>query len=264
MKKIYMLGNLSRNYLSPLMILLSFTYFMIVCVGNTIGATRGMSNSLFDYIVNLRGGGSCGNGLLLFGILPILALLLPLLMDRMENEMIITRLQNKRALLYEHFLFSIGISVIFTSLMALVGIVVAFVETGKLTNLWGTKEGMLYFLLDNKSTFSAYLPHVTSGKIWLYVLASRFLAVLFMAMFIIFLKLVLKKNIYVLFVSLVLFASDGYVSTDTPIFIKKIDISIDTWLKSNDQLFNLIYFIVWIVLLFLISMKQYDKKEFYH
>lgn len=224
---------------------------------------RGMSNSLFDYIVNLRGGGSASEGLMLFGILPILSLGLPLLMDRMENEMIVTRLQNKRALLYEQLLFSISISVIFTGLIVVVGIVVAYIENGHLKNLWGTKEGMVYFLLNNKSYFSAYIPYVTSGKIWVFMIFSRFLFILFMAICIVFFKLMLKKNVYVFFVSLILFVSDGYLIKDTSIFVGKINLSIETLIRPNIHFLNFGYFIVWIVLLFLISLKQYDKKEFY-
>lgn len=251
------------KYISKKMVVLSLAYFMVITISSIVSATKGISNSLFDYILNFRGGGSASVLTLTVGVLPILALVIPMLMDQFESDMIVVRVRRKRKLFYEHFNLSIYVSACLTILMALSGIAASLIATGHANNLWGTKEGTLYFWLDNKNYFPLYISHVTSLKVWGYILTSRFLAILFIATCIIFLKLILRKNIYVFFVSLILLGIDGFSSERLSLFMGRARMKMDTWLAPEDQLFNLGYFILVIIILSLICLKRYDKKEFY-
>lgn len=250
------------RFISKRMAILSLVYFMFIVIMST--KTRGISNSLFDFVANIRWGGSASVLTLTLGVLPLLALVLPLLMDRLESDMIVIRIKQKRRLFYGHFSLSIFISAFFTFLMAISGIVGSLIATGHVDNLWGTKEGTIYFLLENKSYFQLYPPHVTSGKIWTYLLSSRFLAILFMATFVIFLKAFLRKNIYVFFISLIILGSDGLFTDRFSLFLGRVGITLDTWISPGDQLFNLIYLALWIIVMSFLCIKLYDKKEFYH
>lgn len=254
---------LGCKFFSMKMISFSTAYFLLVMVINIIEASRKTSNSLFDYILNLRWGGSADILVLSVGILPVLALVIPMVMDRMESSMIITRMEHKGKLLSYYVLPAFYISIFFTLLMAAGGIVAALIDTGHIHNLWGSEKGMIYFLLDNKSHFPIYVPHVTSLKVWGYILSSRFMAILFMSMCIIFLKLVLRKNMYVFFVSLIVIGSDSLFLNRFSLFTGRVRITMDTWLSLGDQLFNLVYFLLGITILYYLCQILYQKKDFY-
>ena len=80
---------LVHKFLSKRMLLIIMAYFMVIVIFSIYSATKVLNNSLFDYVLNLRGGGSADSFTLSIGALPILALMLPLIMDRFENEMIV-------------------------------------------------------------------------------------------------------------------------------------------------------------------------------
>ncbi|MDC3414319.1 hypothetical protein NC797_14905 [Aquibacillus sp. 3ASR75-11] len=252
------------KFASNKLFVLSVVYFMAVIIVSILsGAANGVSNSLFDYVSNNRGGGSASIMPLVLGVLPVIALVLPLMIDQLEKDMIVLRLKHKRKLFYSHFIFSILTSAFFTLVMVLGGIIASFILTGNIDNLWGTKEGTIYFLLDNKAYFPLYIPSVTSVKVWAYIISSRFLATLFIATCVIFLKLILKKNIYVFFVALILFGTDAFFSGRYSLFLGKTRINLETWISPEDQMFNIVYFIFGIVIVYLICLRNYDKKEFY-
>ncbi|PLR78603.1 hypothetical protein CU633_05080 [Bacillus sp. V3-13] len=245
------------------MLILIIAYFIGIVIVSVITADNAISNSLFDYVSNVRWGGSAGIMPLVLGALPIFAIILPLLMDQFERDTFVLRIKQKRNLFYNHFIFSIFLSACFTIIMALGGIIASFILTGHINNLWGSEEGMVYFLLDNKEYFPLYVPHVTSVKVWAYVLSSRFLAILFIATCVIFLKLILKKNIYVFFAALVILGTDGLVPEQFSLFLGRARITLETWITPADQWFNLVYFVFGIFVLSLICLRIYDKKEFY-
>lgn len=251
------------KYISMKTMIISFAYFMGMIIFSIIVAARGTSNSLFDFVSNFRGGGSADMLAIILGVLPIIAFVFPLLMDRKETDMVVIRIKRKQKLFYDHFVLSLMISAIFTIIMAISGIISAYIVTGHVQNLWGTKAGTLYFLLENKSFFPLYIPHVTSFKVWAYLLGSRFLATLFIAIFVVFLKTVLKKNAWVFFFTLILLGTDGLFTDRFSLFLGRVQIKMDTWLSPSDQWFNLIYFILWIVILSFLSLKFYEKKEFF-
>ncbi|MFC0190065.1 hypothetical protein ACFFJY_17350 [Fictibacillus aquaticus] len=244
------------------MALLSIGFVLVITVIGTVNASGLANNSLFDFLSPFKGGGSAGMLVLLAGILPMIAIVMPLLMDQVENDMIVVRIKKKRKLFYEHVFFAVGLTVFLTSLIIVIGVVGSLISTGQLTNLWGTKEGSLYFWLDNKDYFQLYVPRVTSGKVWSYIIGSRFLVILFMILMVIFLKLLLRKNVYVFFTSLILWLGDGLFFDQYSLFTGQARISMELWLSPEDQLFNLIYFLLWITVLFFICLKIYDKKEF--
>ncbi|WP_346207983.1 hypothetical protein NSS91_01350 [Caldifermentibacillus hisashii] len=137
--------------------------------------------------------------------------------------------------------------------------------TGSVKNLWPTEKGSIYFYLENKTSFPIYIPQLTSFKVWLYIISSRFLAILSIAVLLIFLKLVLKKNSYVLLVSLLfLLGSGGLFPGHFHLFLGYIDIDPELWISPEHQLFTLVYHLFWIVLLFILCQWLYKKKEFYH
>ncbi|MBB2481714.1 hypothetical protein H5P36_16145 [Bacillus sp. APMAM] len=251
------------KFIPKKMLLLLIIYFIVIDVVSILSVDKVFSNSLFDYIVNLRWGGSAGMMPIILGVLPVLAILFPLLIDKMEMDMYVLRIENKRKLFYNHLIFAIMASAFFTLFMVLSGIIASFIATGNVHNLWGTKDGMVYFLLDNKDYFSIYLPHVTSMKVWLYIISSRFLAILCITLFIILLKSFLKKNIYVFFVSWIFLGIDGFFSNQFTLFLGRASITLETWISPSDQLFNLVYFMLGIVIFYYICIKLYDKKEFF-
>jgi len=243
-------------------LLLSAFYFFIILSGSIAIAAKMGSHSLFDFIVHLQSGGSAGNFTLAFGTLPLLAFLLPSLIDLTERDHIVLRLQNKTTLYRHHILFSIIASGIFVSLMALAGLAASMVLVGHTDNLWTTKQGSVYFLLENKELFPLYISKVASWKVWGYILASRFLATLFMSLLIIALKLLLRKNILVFFSALLLLGTDALLPRGFSLFLGRTRIDLETWLSPADQWFNLVYFSLGIVLLFFLSGNLYRKKEF--
>jgi hypothetical protein len=158
----------------------------------------------------------------------------------------------------------IGLAVFLTFMIAVIGIVGSFIGNGHLHNLWGDQTGTLYFWLDHKSDFGLYLSHVTTLKIWSYLLLSRFLAILFIGITVIFFKLIVKKNIFVFFLSILLVGTDGFLPERFSVFLGRARITTDTWIAPVDQLFNLVYFLLAITVLSFICLKIYEKKEFYH
>lgn len=241
-------------YFSKKLWVFSCFYLIGIIIIGVVIASKGISNSLFDYEMNFREGGSASTLILLIGVLPALSLSLPLLIDRMENDMVVLRVKQKRQLFYNLFFFSIWLSVCFTFLMAFGGMIGSYLYTGQVHNLWVTKKGTIYYLLKNKEYFPFYISHVTSFKVWTYLLISRFLVVLFIATFLIFLKAFLKKNNYVFLIALI------FVS----FFLGKFRIKMGTWLSPEDLIFNLVSFIVIIIVCSVLSLNLYKKKEFYH
>ncbi|MEN0664886.1 hypothetical protein [Caldifermentibacillus hisashii] len=253
------------KYMPKLWVLLLFGYFLLLMILDIHQAREFISNSLFDFIVHPLSGGSAGTLTLFLGIYPVLAILIPLIVDKMENDMVVIRIRNKKELFYQHFIFSIVISAIFVIVMVLAGGMASNLLTGSVKNLWPTEKGSIYFYLENKTSFPIYIPQLTSFKVWLYIISSRFLAILSIAVLLIFLKLVLKKNSYVLLVSLLfLLGSGGLFPGHFHLFLGYIDIDPKLWISPEHQLFTLVYHLFWIVLLFILCQWLYKKKEFYH
>lgn len=252
------------RYISNRMVIFSLAYFLVIVAAGVVIASRGFSNSLFDYVSNLQIGGSASAFTLSTGVLPLFAVVIPLLIDQKESDMIVIRMKKKEQLFYQHFIFSVLISVLFTLLMAAGGIIGSLLEIGHIGNLWDAKEGAIYFLLDNKSFFPFYAPEVTTVKVWAYLLSSRFLATLFIATCVIFLKCILKKNSYVFFAAIILIGTDGIFPERYSLFLGRASIEMDTWIDHAGQLFNLVYFVLGIVIFFFACLKMYEKKEFYH
>lgn len=243
-----------------------FLYIILILISSILLANDGINNSLFDFIASPKGGGSFGLSILLLGILPVLVLIFPLLIDRIESDMVIIRIKHKRKLVNNHFLFAFLISLFIVGILALIGIVASLINTGHLSNLWGTKNGSIYFYLEDKQYFPLYLPYVTTFKVWIYLILSRILAIYFMASCIIFIKSIFRKNIYVLFISFLLLATDSLLSIFTnrfSFFIEVVRIKMDTWLSPEDQLFSLLYLLTGIIIFYFLSVKRYSKKEFY-
>ncbi|MFC4619986.1 hypothetical protein ACFO4N_14830 [Camelliibacillus cellulosilyticus] len=211
---------------------------------------------------NFRGGGSADVLPIVLGALPIIAIVLPLLIDHWETDMIVIRIKKKQRLFYDHLVFSFLISMFFTIIIAISGLIGAFIVTGHIQNLWGSKTGTLYFLLENKSFFPLFIPHVTSLKVWAYLISSRFLAILFISVCVIFLKVLIKKNSLVFFITLILLGTDGLFTERFSLFLGRIRITMDTWLSPSEQWFNLIYLFLWIVVLSFLCLKFYENKEF--
>ncbi|MED4850411.1 hypothetical protein P9386_00775, partial [Caldifermentibacillus hisashii] len=108
------------KYMPKLWVLLLFGYFLLLMILDIHQAREFISNSLFDFIVHPLSGGSAGTLTLFLGIYPVLAILIPLIVDKMENDMVVIRIRNKKELFYQHFIFSIVISAIFVIVMVLV------------------------------------------------------------------------------------------------------------------------------------------------
>lgn len=252
------------RHLSLKMGLLSVGYFSIILAGSSIAASRIGSNSLFDFVANLQSGGTTGNFVLAIGALPLLAFILPSLIDMSEQDHMVLRLQDKTRLYTHHFTFSVIASGVLTLLMALAGILASTLVVGHVDNLWTTKQGTVYFLLKNKDLLQLYIPNLLSWKLWAYILASRFLALLFMASSIIALKLLLQKNTLVFFSALILFATDALLPQGFSLFLGRTNIKLDTLLSPSELWFNLVYFLLGIVLLSILCRYLYRKKEFYN
>jgi hypothetical protein len=220
------------------------------------------SDSLFDFINHPVGGGSASTFTILYGVFPFIAILLPRVIDNLEKDTVILRIRQKRKLLYHYFAFSLIISACITILMALTGVLAAYLFTGNVQNLWQYESGSFYFYLENKSVFSIYIPYLSSVKIWLYLLFSRFLGIFTFSALIIFLKQVCKKNSYVFFFTLFLFGAESLFSKRINILFGYMHIEKETWISPSDQLFAIFYFLFWIVLFFIICQKLFDKKEF--
>lgn len=254
---------LDFKYVTPKMMAVGLAYFIFINGLSIVNASKGMSNSLFDYVINMRGGGSADILTLVLGVLPLFSLIIPLLMDQTERSAVVLRVRRKRRLYMSHVFFAAMVSALLTATMALTGLFASWIETGHVHNLWGSEKGTIYFLLDDKNVFPLYIPHVTSVKVWAYILSSRFLALLFIAVFVIFLKASIKKNVYVFFTSLILLGTDGLFSERWSLFLGKAQIKLETWLAPTEQIFNLTYFLLGIAVMFFIGAKIYDRKEFY-
>ncbi|TGA96895.1 hypothetical protein E4665_13615 [Sporolactobacillus shoreae] len=252
------------RYLPVKMTVLAFIYFLAVDVSSTLTAPKWAGNSLFDYVANVQWGGSMSVEVLLLGILPFFALVLPQLTDRFENHLMVVRIRDKGKVLNQLVVLSVCFAALLTLITAATGIIVSLLATGHLVNLWGSREGTIYFLLENKAYFPLYISHVTSLKIWIYLLSTRFMAILFIAVFILFLKIVLKKNVYVFFLSLLIFAGEGLISERFPLLLERVRITLDTWLSTTDQLFQVIYFLLGVTIFYFLSVRFYKYKEFYH
>lgn len=238
-------------------------YFLLIMIVSIKVADRESSNSLFDYIVNLRTGGSASIMTLVFGVLPIMAILFPSMIDKYEQDIVVLRIKQKRKLLNRHFIFSIFLSGLFTIVMMMGGIFASWFLNGHIENLWPSKKGTVYFLIENKDFFPQYIPYFESIKVWGLIISSRFLSILFIATAVIFLKTVIKKNILVFFSAIIILGTDGILFNQFSLFLGKAKMNLDTWLDSGEQWFNFLYFILVITVFYLVSRKIYDKKEFY-
>ena len=238
-------------------------YLTIITVASVVSAKRDGGNSLFDYIVGLRFGGTASTFVLLIGVFPLIAMILPMLVDQMEQEMFILRIQDKKKLLKNHIVFSAVISIFITIWMVASGVISSFIINGHINNLWQTREGTVYFLLEKKEIFEMYIPYFVSWKVWLYIIASRFLGILFMSLFILLLKTIIKKNTFIFFLALFLFGVDGLLPNDFSFFLGRMQITLDTWVSVEEKLFNVIYFLLGITICWYICFKRYEKKEFY-
>jgi hypothetical protein len=255
--------KISLEFFNKRMYYMVLFYLAIVTIASIASAQRDGGNSLFDYIVGLRFGGTASTFVLLIGVFPLIAIILPMLVDQMEQEMFILRIQDKKQLLKNHIVFSVVISIFITIWMVASGVVSSFVINGHINNLWQKREGTVYFLLEKKEFFEMYIPYFVSWKVWLYIIASRFLGILFMALFILLLKMIIKKNMFIFFLALFLFGVDGFLPKDFSFFLGRIQITLDTWLSVEEQLFNVIYFLLGITICLYICFKRYEKKEFY-
>ena len=257
---------LNFKFFSFKMGILSFIYISLILISNALLANDGINNSLFDFIASPNGGGSFSLSILILGILPVLVLIFPVIIDRIDSDMVIIRIKHKRKLVNNHFFFAFIISLIIVGILVLIGIVASLIHTGHLSNLWGTKNGSIYFYLEDKQYFPLYIPYVTTFKVWMYLILSRILAIYFMSSCIIFFKSILSKNIYVLFITFLLLATDSLFSIFTnrfSFFIEVVRIKMDTWLSPEDQLFSILYLLTGIIIFYLLSIKMYSKKEFY-
>ncbi|GAE48053.1 hypothetical protein JCM21738_5128 [Mesobacillus boroniphilus JCM 21738] len=118
-------------------------------------------------------------------------------------------------------------------------------------------------MIENKDSFSQYISYFENIRVWGSIISSRFLSVLFIATAVIFLKTVLKKNILVFFSAIIILGTDGILFNQFSLFLGKAKMNLDTWLDSEEQWFNFLYFILVITVFYLVSRKIYDKKEFY-
>lgn len=193
-------------------------YLAIITVASVVSAKRDGGNSLFDYVVNLRFGGTASDFVLLMGVFPLISIIIPVLIDQMEKEMFVLRIWDKKRVFKNHFIFSIIISVFFIIWMVASGVISSFIINGHINNLWQTREGTVYFLLEKKEIFEMYIPYFVSWKVWLYIIASRFLGILFMSLFILLLKTIIKKNTFIFFLALFLFGVDGLLPNDFSFF----------------------------------------------
>lgn len=251
------------KFVPKALLIFIFIYFLFILTISILITLEFKSNSLFDFLSHPISGGSASVFTLLFGIFPILAILIPQILDNSERAMFVIRVPQKSKLFNEHFVFLLIISTFFTLSIIFSGILASYFITGQVQNLWQTEEGTVFFYLENKSVFSLYKPYLTSFKVWSYILLSRFLIILLLAQLLVFLKLVLKRNIIVIFISLLLFGMERLFIHRFSLIMGHVDISIETWISPEDQYFNLLYFIFWIVLLFFICQRLYKKKEFY-
>jgi hypothetical protein len=240
-----------------------FLYFFLIILASIVIANNGPSNSLFDYMINLQAGGSASDFVLLFGAVPIIALALPFIIDKIDNEMIVTRFQDKNKILKYHILFGFLASVIITIVMIISGWIAAYLLQGHIVNLWDNEAGMVYFLLDNKMHFPFYVPHVNTTKILSYIISTRFLFIFMVIMLTIFLKYLLRKNIYIFSILIVLFASNLLIIYDFHLLIEPIRFHITLILSTRDKLFNIVYLLFCISLLFILTKKLQDRKEFF-
>ncbi|MEK4974927.1 hypothetical protein NSQ89_21620 [Niallia sp. FSL R7-0648] len=238
-------------------------YLAIITVASVVSAKRDGGNSLFDYVVNLRFGGTASDFVLLMGVFPLISIIIPVLIDQMEKEMFVLRIWDKKRVFKNHFIFSIIISVFFIIWMVASGVISSFIINGHINNLWQTREGTVYFLLEKKEIFEMYIPYFVSWKVWLYIIASRFLGILFMSLFILLLKTIIKKNTFIFFLALFLFGVDGLLPNDFSFFLGRMQITLDTWVSVEEKLFNVIYFLLGITICWYICFKRYEKKEFY-
>lgn len=252
-----------HKYVPKKALIYFMAYFLLIMIVSIKVADKESSNSLFDYLVNLRMGGSASIMTLVFGVLPILAILLPTMIDKFEQDIVVLRIKQKGKLLNRHFIFSFFLSAFFTIVMIMGGIFASWFINGHIENFWPTKEGTVYFLIENKDSFPQYIPYFESIKVWVGIISSRFLSILFIATAVIFLKTVLKKNSLVFFSAIIILGTDGILFNQFSLFLGKAKMNLDTWLNPEEQWFNFLYFILVITVFYLVSRKIYDKKEFY-
>lgn len=68
---------LDFKYVTPKMMAVGLAYFIFINGLSIVNASKGMSNSLFDYVINMRGGGSADILTLVLGVLPLFSLIIP-------------------------------------------------------------------------------------------------------------------------------------------------------------------------------------------
>lgn len=141
------------KYMPKLWVLLLFGYFLLLMILDIHQAREFISNSLFDFIVHPLSGGSAGTLTLFLGIYPVLAILIPLIVDKMENDMVVIRIRNKKELFYQHFIFSIVISAIFVIVMVLAGGMASNLLTGSVKIYGQQKKDQFIFILRIKHPF---------------------------------------------------------------------------------------------------------------
>lgn len=89
--------KINFNFFNKRMYYMGLIYLAIVTIASVASAQRDGGNSLFDYIVGLRFGGTASTFVLLIGVFPLIAMILPMLVDQMEQEMFILRIQDKKS-----------------------------------------------------------------------------------------------------------------------------------------------------------------------
>ncbi|SDJ81972.1 hypothetical protein [Sediminibacillus albus] len=253
-----------RGYWSWKLLVAGLLYLLLVIMASIAMSLSGpYKHSLFDFIVNLRGGGSAGATVLLYGTLPIITLVFPLMIDRMETVIVVTRLKQQKQLFSQHVIFAVCFNFLLICLMAVAGLSAAYFLTGSLDNLWGEESGAIYYFLDNKAHFPFYVPHVTGWKVWFYIWSNRFFYLMMVSMFVLCFQTVFQKKTLTFIGMMILFGTPFPYLLDFSVFLHPIHIEMPLWLSWQDQMFNLVYLLFWNAVAYFLASRLYTKKEFF-
>ncbi|GGE53125.1 hypothetical protein GCM10011391_34990 [Pullulanibacillus camelliae] len=248
-KKVWLLGSLYSL----------FVLYLLTMMTRGAGST---DRGFFGLIADVGGlEGSTNQFMFITVGIPLIVIVLTQYIESIEKGACLVKIGSRFHLWHRHVIVVICLSFVLTCLILIIAFLWAGCFAG-FNNTWVSRTGLISHELHDEVRFRGVVSHVVTYKVILIVFISKFLGLLTIAFFTLFLKQWLKNSALVLIILIALAGLDQTGVVPISFFTRAMTLSLQDWLYPMMAFYQCLYLFILSLVLYGVTGLLYERKDF--
>lgn len=244
--------------------LLSITYIYISLYSLLLLTRKGEWSDFgfFDLLANISGiTGSTNINMFIITGIPITFILIILLIERNERTIYTLKFKSRFQIWHTQVITAIWISLSMTVIIIALSSLISAYLVG-IQNTWLSESGTIGKMVKDHEKFQSILENITSTRIIFWIFITKFLGFLFITMFVLLFKQLIRSNTVIVIILIALAGVDMTHLFPFPIFIGAASLTLIDWLHPSNLVYRCLYLMIVSLILYGIGGMLFERKDF--